>query len=430
MQTGFPFTSFPWEETAAPVPPAEPLQDAVSTDILIIGGGYAGLSTALHLAQLGYKPVVLEARELGYGASGRNGGQLVPGLKWDPNVIAKRFGVERAEKLIHFAGQTATEVFRLIDAHGLDVATSRNGWLQPAHSAKGMRLAQRRYQQWGSRGADVALLDARAMAALLGTGRYHGGWLDRRGGGVQPLSYVRELGRAALRAGAVIHTHSPVDHLQRTSDAWLATTACRATVQAKVVILCTNAYGNGLVPGLQRSILDVNTYQIATEPLPAAVADNILPQGHVASDTKNLLLYFRKDPMNRFVMGGRGPMREPRALQDWKHLKHASLALFPALRGVAWQHHWCGRVAMTRDYFPHLHEPAENLLVTIGCMGRGIGLQTSMGKAIAHYVHTRNADALPVALSAIKPLPLYAFRKIYVNAIVAWYRMTDGGTKA
>jgi len=425
----FSFTSSVWSETATPAPHTAALPDSVSTDVLVIGGGYAGLSAALHLAVLGYKPVVLEAHDIGFGASGRNGGQIVPGLKWDPDDIVRRFGPERAEKLIHFAGQTAGEVFRLIDAYELNVATSRNGWLQPAHNADGFDLAQQRYRQWLRRGADVELLDTPAMARLLGTRQYHGGWLDRRGGSVQPLSYVRELGRAAIRAGACIYTHSPVQSLARSAVGWLASTAHGATVQAKAVILCTNAYGNGLVSGLQRSVLAINTYQTATEPLIPEIADSILPQGHVASDTKNLLLYFRKDPMNRFVIGGRGPMREPKSIQDWVHLKRAALALFPLLQDASWHHHWCGRVAITRDYFPHLHEPVADLLVMIGCMGRGIGLQTSMGKAIAQYVHRRDADVLPMPFSAIKPLPLYACRKLYVNALVAWYRMTDGGTK-
>ena len=290
-----------------------------------------------------------------------------------------------------------------------------------------MKLAGERYRQWRAEGADVELLSASDMTALLGTNKYHGGWLDKRGGGLQPLSYARELGRAAIKAGATIYTSSPVEHLTKTENGWQAKTTNGAVVNAKTVVLCTNAYGNGLVPGLQESIIDANTYQVATEPLPQDIADTILPDGHVASDTKNLLFYFRKDHTGRFMMGGRGPLREPRSEADWAHLKRAAVKMFPVLSHAKWQFHWCGRVAITRDYFPHLHEPAQDLFVDIGCMGRGVGLQTSMGRAIANYIHTRDAKALPLPVSKIKSLPLYPLRRIYVGAVVAWYRMTDGG---
>src|SRR5690606_33090622 len=154
-----------------------------------------------------------------------------------------------------------------------------------AHTEAGLRTAQARARQWTRHGADVQELDRGEVAGLLGTARYLGGWIDRRGGAIQPLSYVRGLARAALAAGATVHTDSPVASLQRQGSRWVARTANGAQVEAERVVMCTNAYCGDLWPGLKPSIIDANTYQVATRPLPPDVAASILPQGQVSSDT-------------------------------------------------------------------------------------------------------------------------------------------------
>jgi glycine/D-amino acid oxidase-like deaminating enzyme len=128
-------------------------------------------------------------------------------------------------------------------------------------------------------------------------------------------------------------------------------------------------------------------------------------------------------------MGGRGPFREPKGAADWGHLERVLVKMFPQLRGVPIEYRWGGRVALTRDFLPHLHEPEPGLLVDIGCMGRGVGLQTAMGKAMADYVTTGNEKALPFPIIPVKPLPLHGFHKAYVSAIIAWYRIIDGGVR-
>jgi glycine/D-amino acid oxidase-like deaminating enzyme len=149
----------------------------------------------------------------------------------------------------------------------------------------------------------------------------------------------------------------------------------------------------------------------------------------VTSDTRNLLLYFRHDHAGRFLVGGRGPFREPKGAADWRHLERVLVKMFPQLKGVPIEYRWGGRVALTRDFLPHLHEPEPGLLVDIGCMGRGVGLQTAVGKAMAEYIATGGQNALPFPIIPVKPLPLHGFHKAYVSAIIAWYRMTDGGVK-
>jgi glycine/D-amino acid oxidase-like deaminating enzyme len=408
--------------------PTPPLQGHASGDVVVIGAGYAGLSTALHLAERGTRVIVLEAHEPGWGGSGRNGGQVIPGLKYDPDELEDLFGPERGRRLVDFVGGSADIVFDLIDRHRMNVPHQRKGWIQGAHTEAGLDIVKRRAAQWASRGVDGAReLTAQDTGHLIGTDKYLGGWLDPRGGAIQPLAYARELGRIAVAAGAVIHGQSPVAKLDRVNGRWVATTASGASVTADRAVVATNGYTGDLVPGLRTTVIAPNSYQVATAPLSDNVARSILPEWQVTSDTRQLLFYFRRDHTNRFIMGGRGPFREPKGPQDWAHLERITVKLFPQLKDVPFEFRWCGRVTLTRDFLPHLHEPAPGLLVDIGCMGRGVGLQSAMGRAMADYVTTGNAAALPLPPVPMKSMPLHALHRAYMAGIIAWYRMQDGG---
>ncbi|MDQ0587410.1 NAD(P)/FAD-dependent oxidoreductase [Variovorax paradoxus] len=428
-QEFFPLAPSLWAATAAPAPATTPLDTDAQADVIVVGAGYCGLSTALHLAERGVRVVVLEAKEIGFGGSGRNGGQVIPGLKHDPSELLRMFGPEEGQRLVDFAKCTADAVFELIDKHAMNVPRARQGWIQGAHTPAALLLAERRTRDWQAQGVAARELDRNEIARLLGTDKYFGGWLDPRGGGVQPLSYARELARAAQAAGVVIHTGTPVTQLTQANGKWQAATARGARVTAERVVMCTNGYTDGLWPGLRKTIINANSFQVATEPLPEAVRKTVLPEGHVSSDARNLLLYYRLDHAGRLLMGGRGTFREPDAGQpgDWSHLEHVVAKLFPQAAGVPMAYRWCGHVAITRDYLPHLHEPAPGLLIDIGCQGRGVGLQTRMGQALAQYIATGDRKALPVQPSDMRPFPLYGLRRLYVSAVIGWYRMTDGG---
>ena len=424
----FPLQPSLWAATAVAASRWEALTAPVSTDVCVVGGGFAGLSTALHLAQRGVRVTLLEAREPGWGASGRNGGQVIPGLKYDPVEMRAMWGPEKGERLLRFAASTADAVFDLIGEHRLDVPHVRAGWIQGAHTEAGVALVRSRAQQWQAEGVSgAAFLDRQATAQALGTDRYLAGWVHPGGGAIQPLSYARELTRLCATYGVSIWAQSPVVGLQRQGKAWVVRTANGSTVQADQVVVCTNGYSDQLVPGLRESVIAPNSFQVATEPLDSSVAATILPQGHVTSDTRQLLFYFRLDHQRRLLMGGRGPFREPASDADWSHLERVMHLMFPQVREAPIAFRWCGRVALTRDFLPHLHEPQPGLLVNVGCMGRGVGLQTAMGRVMAQYLCDRDANALPFPLTEIRGIPLHRFRRIYLSLIIAWYRMRNGG---
>jgi glycine/D-amino acid oxidase-like deaminating enzyme len=414
-----------WADTAQPAPATSPLEQSRRADVAIVGGGYAGLSAALHLAQGGAAVVVLEAAEPGWGASGRNGGQVIPGLKYDPDELCAMFGPEAGGRLAEFMGETADCVFDLIEKHRIPCDPVRKGWLQPAHSKEMLAIIHRRAEQWQRRGAPVEIVDRAATAALLGTDRYLGGWVDKRAGGLQPLSYARGLARAAMETGAGVHGGTRVVKLSGDGGKWQVATAHGPVVTADRVLLCTNAYGGDLWPRLDETVIAANSFQVATRPLSASLRHTILPQGHVASDTRTLLRYFRCDASGRLIMGGRGPFREPTAPGDYAHLRRAVTDLYPQLRDVEYEFHWSGRVALTRDHLPHLHEPAPGLIASLGCNGRGVGLATAMGVVLADYVLRPERATLPFPLTPIRPIPLHRLHRVYVSALIAYYRLRD-----
>lgn len=412
-----------WAATAIPPPVTEPLQDSRQADVIIVGGGYTGLSTALHLAERGIQACVLEARTPGWGASGRNGGQVIPGLKHDPDTLVAMHGRERAEPLIDMIGSGADTVFGLIDRYAIPCHPVRAGWIQTAHSTRVLESLLKRAQQWQARGAKVEILDRAQVGARLGTDAFVGGWVDRRAGSIHPLSYARGLARAAQTLKAGIYGNTLVTGLERVGGQWQATTASGATVRAPHVVIGTNGYTDGLWPGLAQTVLAANSFIIATRPLQGAAASSILPGGEVASDSRRLLLYFRRDDQGRFLLGGRGPFAEPSGPEDWKHLTRSLGLLYPGLLGVPVEYRWAGRVAITRDFVPHVHEPAPGAIIALGYNGRGVAMATQLGKQIAARI--AGESSFPYPLTDIKPLPLHRLRRLYIGLGVAYYGLLD-----
>ncbi|WP_459203793.1 NAD(P)/FAD-dependent oxidoreductase [Ralstonia pseudosolanacearum] len=413
-----------WAATAPAAPPTPALRESIATDVLVIGGGYTGLSTALHLAERGTGVTVLEANDPGWGASGRNGGQVNPSLKHDPDELMRMLGAARAEPLIEAVSRSADLVFDLIGRHGIDCQPVRAGWLQLSYSDQAVPAMHARAHQWARRGVRVELLDRAAVARRVGTEAFAGGWLDGRAGAIQPLAYARGLVQAAQRAGAAVHGNTAVTALERQGTTWVASTATGAQVRAQRVVIATNGYTGALWPGLAQTVLSANSFIVATRPLKPADAQAILARGETASTSQRLLLYFRKDAAGRLLMGGRGFFAEPRGPQDFAHLERSLELLFPQLGRLDYEYRWAGRIAITRDFMPHIHEPAPGVTMALGCNGRGIALCTSLGQQIAARL-TDSGHAFPYPVSPIVPIPLHGLQRFYIAAGVAWYSLLD-----
>ena len=409
-----------WAATARAAPDLSHLAESRRADVLVIGGGLTGLSTALHLAEAGASVTLLEAQVPGQGGSGRNGGQVIPGLKDDPEALDALYGPAATD----FAGRTADILFDLIARHGIACDAQRDGWIQAAMKKSHLPMLERRMSEWAARGAPVEWLDAAEMARQTGSTAFVGGWRDLRAGRVHPLDLVHGMAEAALRCGAAIFRDSPVIQLQKAGALWQARAACGAEVRAEQVVIATNAYTpSGLWPKIEATLLPANSVQVATEPLPAGPCERIMPQRSVVSESRRVGTYFRIGPGNRLMLGARGPFTAPKGPADFATAERELRSLFPQVADIGIAYRWSGRVGMTSDHRPRLFQPAPGLTVAMGYNGRGVALGTALGKALAAHL-VAGAD-LPFPSRPVDPLPLHALHRLYGAAAVQYFRLRD-----
>jgi glycine/D-amino acid oxidase-like deaminating enzyme len=411
--------------TTAPRPTAAPeLAADDRAEILVIGGGYTGLWAALHLAERGREVVLLEAREPGFGAAGRNGGQVNAGLKYDPDVAERALGPLYGPRLVRAALGAPEFLFGLIERLAIDCEASRSGTLRLARSARHLAAIGESVQQWRSRGIPVERWSGAEVASATGTAGYLGGMFDPGGGSLNPLALARGLARAAIRGGARIHAGSPVVRLEREGKRWLARTP-RAALRAEKVLIATDGYSDELWPGLRQSLVPIFSSIIATEPLPADLAAAVLPGRQVVYESGNITVYYRLDAANRLLMGGRGKQREAPRRGDYRHLTSYARKLWPALERIEWTHWWNGQFALTADFYPRFHIPEPGVFIMLGYSGRGLALSSVMGSELASILAGAPVESFLLPVSPIRSLPLHRFWRLGVQAGVLRGRVLD-----
>jgi glycine/D-amino acid oxidase-like deaminating enzyme len=413
-----------YADTAIPPAPTPPLDTDRNVSVAIIGGGFAGLSTALHLAEQGTDAIVLEAQEPGWGASGNNGGQLNPGLKLDPDTIEANFGADLGRRMIAFAYNTPVFTLDLIRRLGIECEARQNGTLRAAYHEANAAAVETTAEQCIRRGMPVSVLDRNAARQVTGTDRYVRAMRDARGGDLQPLSYARGLARAALAAGAAVHGQTPAISLRREGGRWRIETP-RAVVRAEKILIATNGFTDDLWPGLRRTIVPIFSSVAATEPLREDVARNIMPTRSVLYESGHITVYYRIDVSNRLLMGGRGPMEWIKHPSAVAYLMRYAGRLWPALQGVRWTHGWNSRLAMTADHYPHVHEPGPGALVYLGCNGRGVALASAMGQQLARRLVGGEAAEIDMPITTPKPIRFHAFWPVGVRSVVLYGRIRD-----
>lgn len=419
-----PVDSCLWNETAVAPPPTGRLEGEIVCDVAVVGAGWTGLRAALTLAEAGTNTIVLEKETIGYGASGRSGGQVNLGFKLDPDELEASLGVEIAGRMLRAVSQVGDEVFDLIHQYRLVCDPVQNGWIKASHCEMAMRRQEKQHDQWRRRGLELEQLDGKEIEKRSGAHCYRGGLYYAKGGSIQPLAYTRELARVAAENGVKLFEKAAVQSITPGPDG-IQLKCDGGSVRASAVIICTNGYTDGMWPGLTRSIVPIRSVQAATEPLPEHLREKILPAGNTLSDMRRIIYYFRLDRDFRLCFGGLGPLRDNFELADYNELKRGAETVFPGLKDVRWEHHWGGRLGMTQDSLPHLHELAPGVFAGLGFNGRGVGIGTMMGRVLAELGLGRDRSLLDFPMTSLRSFPFYEFRRLGFHIATNWMAFRD-----
>ncbi len=413
-----------YAETARPPVAAPPLDGDKSVSVAVIGGGFTGLSAALHLAERGADVVVLEAHEPGWGASGRNGGQVNPGLKGDPDEVERLFGQELGRRMVEMSWNAPNTTFELIRRHQIQCDASQTGTIRAAFQQNNVADIQGAYDQGAKRGMPVEFLDAARMREATGTDRYLCAVVDKRGGHVNPLGYARGLAQAAMQAGAAVHGGTPAQKVWRDGGKWHVQTPT-GTVHADEIVLGTNGYTDNLWPNLRKTVVPVFSAVVASEPLSDEAARAIFPMRSSLYELGKVTTYYRLDRQNRVLMGGRSKQSPVSGPEDLMFLRRYAERLWPVMKGIRWTHGWNGQLAITLDHYPHIHEPAPGVTVCLGYNGRGVAMASAMGPQLAKRILGGRQDEIDMPITDLKPVPFHALWRTGVAARIAYGRIRD-----
>ncbi|MEO9874938.1 MAG: FAD-binding oxidoreductase [Anderseniella sp.] len=414
-----------WAATAPSGKAHQQLSGDVEADVTIIGAGFTGLRTALKLSEAGVKAIVLDAGDVAYGASGRTGGQVNPMLPFNtPDQLRKLLGQTYFERLTETSLSSADELFSFIKNYQIDCQARQNGWLRVCHNRRALIAARKGVEEWNIHGAGMTVVEGNDLHKLAGSKAYGAGVVTPGGGAVQPMSLARGIAAAAAQRGVSIYGRSAVIDLEKDGSTWVAKTA-HGSVRSDWVVVATNGYTGDLIPKLSSTILPLTPIQMATDPLPGDVIDSILPQGHTISDSRRVIMYARKEPDSRMVYGGFGKLERTGEIGGFDWLQMDAERVFPQLKGANWTYKWGGRVALTDDHLPHLHEPKPGILIGLGYNGRGVAMSNVMGRVMAERILGAQADALPFPTSSIKAIPFRSVKMQGLGTAIWFMRLLD-----
>ncbi|MFQ5576493.1 MAG: NAD(P)/FAD-dependent oxidoreductase [Anaerolineae bacterium] len=359
---------------------------ASKTDALVIGGGYTGMVAALRLRQHGLSVTLVEKERMGWGASSRNGGMALPGAKFSILSLVKMFGRQKALEYFASTVESVDCVANLVAEGNLDCDFNRSGHLAAAAKPAHFEMLQRNYDFLAEHlNYTTRLLPPADMSTEIGSEFYHGGIVDSHGAGLDPAKYIAGLTGMADAAGVDLRDGLAATRIERAGGRFTVTTTGGAT-QADLVLVATNGYTGAATPWLQRRIIPIGSYIIATEPLPPDVARALIPNRRMIYDTKNFLFYFRLSPDGRrLLFGGRAKFTTT-TLQESARLMHRSmLAVYPQLKDCRLEYAWSGNLGFTFDRFPHLGRH-EGIFYALGYCGHGVAWGTCLGEKAARLM--------------------------------------------
>jgi glycine/D-amino acid oxidase-like deaminating enzyme len=378
-----------WWETVTPPRPQSAMDLPESVEVAVVGGGFTGLSAARALAQRGVQVAVLEAETAGWGASSRNGGMVLTGLKLPVPTLIRRYGKQAVQRMYAVSLESIDCVEQIIREERIDCNFSRCGHLEVAVKQahfdlyeKSATLIKREFNH------ELRIISKSELRQEIGTDIYHGGLVDEKSAGLHPARYVAGLAYAAQRAGAGLFERTRVRNVEReahTGPRKFRVHTTRGTLTAREVLLASGAYTTDATPSLRRKVIPIGSYIIATEPLPEDLARELSPRNRMIYDSKHFLYYYRLTPDSRMLFGGRAaffPANENTVRQSAEILRRGMIAVYPQLREAKVEYVWGGTLDFTFDVMPHAGKIGD-LYFALGYAGHGVAAATWFGKKLA-----------------------------------------------
>jgi glycine/D-amino acid oxidase-like deaminating enzyme len=401
-------------------------------DVAVIGAGFTGLSAARTLARRGAAVAVLEANTIGWGASSRNGGMVLTGLKLGAETLAARYGMQTAKRMYAASLSAIDLVERIVSEENIDCNFSRRGHLElackPSHFEgyeRSIELAAREFNH------SLKIIPKAQLQSEIGSAIYHGGMVDEASAGLNPARYVAGLGRAAIKAGACIYERARVENIVRAAhhgEAGFRLSTSRGPIFARDVLIGTSGYTSKATPMLHKRIVPIGSFIIATQPLSEALARELSPRGRMIYDSKHYLYYFRLTPDQRILFGGRAaffPETKNTIQRSAEILRRGMISVYPQLGDVRVDYAWGGTLDFCFDTMPHAG-CMEGLHYAVGYAGHGVGMATYLGAKIAEQIGG-TSDGNPYAKIPfpVAPLGLYNGRPWFLPFAGAYYKVLD-----
>jgi glycine/D-amino acid oxidase-like deaminating enzyme len=420
-----------WLDTAEmPAFAEHPLPARV--EIAVIGGGFTGLSAARTLAKRGADVAVLETHTVGWGASSRNGGMVLTGLKLDASTLLSRYGKEVASRMYAGSLKSIDCVEAIVREEHIDCQFARCGHLEVACKAKHFEDFQHAAEIVAREfGHSLRIVPKNELPSEIGSPIYHGGLVDETSAGVNPARYLEGLARAARRAGAAIFENTRVDKIARETSqgapGWKITTSS-GTLHAREVFVATSGYTSAVTPALQKKIVPIGSYIIVTEPLPEKLATEVSPRNRMIFDSKNYLYYYRLTPDRRMLFGGRAaffPETEKSTRTSSEILRRGMVRVYPQLAKTRVDYVWGGTLDFAFDIMPHAGR-LDGMYFSVGYAGHGVAMSTYLGAQTAELIlGGRDENPFSETPFPAAPLGLYNGKPWFLPLAGAWYKFLD-----
>ena len=402
------------EVTAAPLPS--------SADVVVVGAGYAGLAAARRFAEHGRSVVVVEAGAFSTGASTRNGGMVIPELKAGPGALRERYG-DLGTRMYAAVNEAFDWTEQLITEAQIPCDYQRTGQLYLAHNEVAHRAMREAVADHRAHGEDVRLIEGEALRSEIGSSAYRAGMVIARTGGLQPARFHAGLLRRCMALDVQLHAHTRALAISDDGPGAHTVTTDRGPIRTDLVVVATNATADHLLPKLQRRVLPVGSFIIATEVLDEELAHSISPHNRMLVDSKNLLFYWRRTPDGRLAFGGRRSLRSTTVADAADFLNDSMVRVHPQLAGTAIDFAWGGEVALTVDRLPHVGS-FDRVAYATGCNGSGVALMPWLGMRMADAM-IGEAEAPPFIDLRHPPVPLSRWRRLWTPIVGSWFRMQD-----